>query len=64
MKKMNVENIKDIKYNDDKFFFLYRVSAVIFNKEKTKYNLGGKRCPSPTSTKNRGTTWTMWGLME
>lgn len=36
MKKMNVENIKDIKYNDDKFFFLYRVSAVIFNKEKTK----------------------------
>ena len=26
--------IKDIKYNDDNFFFLYRVSALIFNKDK------------------------------
>ena len=28
--------IKDVKYNDDNFFFLYRVSALIFNKDKTK----------------------------
>lgn len=26
----------DIKYNKDNFFFIYRVSALIFNKDKTK----------------------------
>ena len=26
----NKNHIKDIKYNDDNFFFLYRVSALIF----------------------------------
>ena len=36
MEKLEVKNIKDIKYNDDNFFFLYRVSALIFNKDKTK----------------------------
>ena len=28
--------MKDIKYNKDNFFFIYRVSALIFNKDKTK----------------------------
>lgn len=32
----NKNYIKDVKYNDDNFFFLYRVSALIFNKDKTK----------------------------
>ena len=32
----NKNYIKDIKYNNDTFFFLYRVSALIFNKDKTK----------------------------
>lgn len=36
MEKSEVKNIKDIKYNDDNFFFLYRVSALIFNRDKTK----------------------------
>lgn len=27
---------KDIMYNRDKFYFVYRVSALIFNKDKTK----------------------------
>lgn len=31
-----VKKVKDIKYNDDKFVFIYRVSALIFNKDKTK----------------------------
>ena len=33
---MNEIEVKDIKYNDDKFVFIYRVSALIFNKDKTK----------------------------
>ena len=32
----NKNYIKDVKYNDDNFFFLYRVSVLIFNKDKTK----------------------------
>ena len=32
----NKKHIKDVKYNDDNFFFLYRVSALIFNKDKSK----------------------------
>lgn len=28
--------MEDIKYNRDNFFFIYRVSALIFNKDKTK----------------------------
>ena len=31
-----MNKIKDIKYKDGSFFFLYRVSALIFNKDKTK----------------------------
>ena len=29
---MNEIEVKDIKYNDDKFVFIYRESALIFNK--------------------------------
>lgn len=36
MEKSEVKSIKDVKYNDDNFFFLYRVSALILNKDKTK----------------------------
>ena len=36
MKEIEVKKVKDIKYNDDKFVFIYRVSALIFNKDKTK----------------------------
>lgn len=36
MGKSEVKCIKDVKYNDDNFFFLYRVSALIFNKDKSK----------------------------
>lgn len=28
--------MEDLKYNRDNFFFIYRVSALIFNKDKTK----------------------------
>ena len=31
-----MEKIEDIKYSEDNFFFIYRVSALIFNKDKTK----------------------------
>jgi len=31
-----MNKIKDIKYKDGVFFFIYRVSALIFNKDKTK----------------------------
>lgn len=31
-----MNKIKDIKYKDGGFFFIYRVSALIFNKDKTK----------------------------
>lgn len=31
-----MNKIKDIKYKEGSFFFLYRVSALIFNKDKTK----------------------------
>ena len=36
MKKSEVKSIKDVKYNNENFLFLYRVSALIFNKDKTK----------------------------
>ena len=37
LKDENNQNyIKDIKYNNESFFFLYRVSALIFNKDKSK----------------------------
>lgn len=32
----NKNYIKDVKYNNENFFFLYRVSALIFNKDKSK----------------------------
>lgn len=32
----NKNYIKDVKYNNENFLFLYRVSALIFNKDKSK----------------------------
>lgn len=36
MNEKEVKSVKDIKYNDDEFSFIYRVSALILNKDKTK----------------------------